>query len=128
MCLIKAIHRTGTYQFQVGANADQTVDLTIDNYSTAGAGAAHLRLHQRQRAVDPVQQRLRKLARLTFAGTFAEGDKIAVSVGDKSVVHTVTAAKAGSTAATDQQLIAQAIKTALGTITGGGTVTGTAAA
>ena len=44
---------TGTYQFQVGANSDQTVDLTIDNYSTAGAGAAHLPLHQRQRALDP---------------------------------------------------------------------------
>ena len=33
---------TGTYQFQVGANSDQTVDLTIDNYSTAGAGSGTL--------------------------------------------------------------------------------------
>ena len=33
---------TGTYKFQVGANGDQTVDLTIDNYSTAGAGSGTL--------------------------------------------------------------------------------------
>ena len=33
---------TGTYQFQVGANSDQTVDLTVDNYSTAGAGSGTL--------------------------------------------------------------------------------------
>ena len=39
---------TGAYKFQVGANGAQTIDLTIDNYTTSGAGgtaAGHHRAH-----------------------------------------------------------------------------------
>ena len=111
---------TGTYKFQVGANSDQTVDLTIDNYTTSGKGGTTATVTSTAAgtafgAATPAAQ----VSKITLTGTPLEGDKIAVSVGDKSIVHTVTAANvAGSTAATDLGNIATAIKTALGTIEG----------
>jgi len=119
---------TGTYQFQVGANSNQTIDLTIDNYSTAGAGSGTLTITSTASGSAYNATAAAQVSKITFGGTFAEGDKIAVAVGDKSVVHTVTAANlTGSTDALDRAAVAQAVKTALGTISGV-TPTGTAAA
>jgi len=121
---------TGTYQFQVGANSDQTVDLTVDNYSTAGAGSGTLTITSTTAGSGPSATAAGQVSKLTLSGTFVEGEKYAVSVGNQSVVHTVTAAQAG-TSSTEHALIAQAISTALGTITnsgGGVAVSGTAAA
>ena len=116
---------TGKYQFQVGANSDQTVDLTIDNYSTVGAGDGVLTIATSSDAGGPGNTG-GQVSTLVVSGTFVEGEKYAVTVGDKSIVHTVTAAQAGSTAAY-HKLITQAVKDALGTITnsGGGVGVGT---
>ena len=122
---------TGTYQFQVGANSNQTVDLTVDNYSTAGAGDGDIDIALTTSGTGPeASSAAGQESTLTVSGTFVEGEKYAVSVGNQSVVHTVTAAQAG-TSSTEHALIAQAISTALGTITNSGgnvAVSGTAAA
>jgi flagellin len=111
---------TGTYQFQVGANSDQTIDLTVDNYSTAGAGSGTLTIATTTAGTGPnASSAAGQVSTLALTGTFVEGEKYAVSVGNKSVVHTVTAAQAGTTAA-HHALITQAVITALGTITNSG--------
>jgi flagellin len=110
---------TGTYQFQVGANSDQTIDLTVDNYSTAGAGSGTLTITSTTAGSGPNATAAGQVSKLALSGTFVEGEKYAVSVGNKSVVHTVTAAQAGTTAA-HHALITQAVITALGTITNSG--------
>jgi flagellin len=119
---------TGTYKFQVGANGDQTVNLTIDNYTTSGAGSTTATITSTAAGSSFGLAAAKQSSTLTLTGTPAEGDKVAVSVGDKSIVYTVTAANvAGSTAATDLGNIATSINTALGTISGvGTTVTATA--
>jgi len=120
---------TGTYKFQVGANSDQTVELTIDNYTTAGKGNTTAAITSTQSGSSFGNTAAAQVSTLTLTGTAsAEGDKIAVSVGDKSIVYTVTAVDlAGSTTATDLGNIATSINTALGTISGiGTTVTATA--
>jgi len=119
---------TGTYKFQVGANGDQTVDLTIDNYTTSGAGGTTATVTSTASGSSFGMTAAAQVSKLTLTGTPLEGDKIAVSVADKSIVYTVTAANvAGSTAATDLGNIATSINTALGTISGvGTTVTATA--
>ena len=103
----------------MGANGSQTVDLTIDNYTTAGAGSGTLTITSTAAGSAFKATAAAQVSKITFGGTFAEGDKVAVSVGNKSVVYTVTAANlTGSTAALDQAAVAQAVKTALGTISG----------
>jgi len=84
---------TGALKFQVGANAGQTIELTLGNYQTNsasqgttavvattanGTGPGH---------ATPAAQ----VSTITIAGTPALGDVISVSVGDKSFVHKVTA-------------------------------------
>ena len=76
----------------MGANSDQTVDLTIDNYTTAGAGSGNTYGYINGIGHAQWHTAAAQVSTLTLSGTFAEGDKIAVSVGDKSIVHTVTAA------------------------------------
>ena len=71
---------TGTYQFQVGANSDQTVDLTIDNYTTAGAGR-HTDDYINGIGHWTRQTAAAQVSTINISGTFVEGDKIAVSVG-----------------------------------------------
>jgi len=108
---------TGALKFQVGANAGQTIELTLGNYQTNsasqgttavvattanGTGPGH---------ATPAAQ----VSTITIAGTPALGDVISVSVGDKSFVHKVTAG-----AATVQTVaeIATAIQTGLGGASG----------
>ena len=74
---------TGHYSFQVGANGDQTVDLTIDNYTTSGAGNGTL-LRYINGSGPHRHDAAAQVSTLTLTGTPVEGDKIAVSVGDKS--------------------------------------------
>jgi len=110
---------TGTYQFQVGANSDQTVDLTVDNYSTAGAGSGTLTITSTTAGSGPSATAAGQVSKLALSGTFVEGEKYAVSVGNQSVVHTITAAQAGNSS-TEHDSIASDIKDALGTITNSG--------
>ena len=76
---------TGAYSFQVGANASQTIDLQIGAYTTTGASTATTATTAYTQP--PLQQQ--QVSTVTIAGTPALGDTIAVTVGDKSYVHTV---------------------------------------
>ena len=122
---------TGTYKFQVGANSDQTVDLTIGSYTTTGAGSGNTSaaVTTTTSASGNGITAAAQVSLITLAGTPLEGDTIAVTVGDKSYVHTVTATNvAGADAAADLALIATAIVAGLGSIKGeGGVVVGGAA-
>ena len=108
---------TGLLKFQVGANAGQTIELTLGNYQTNsasqgttavvattanGTGPGH---------ATPAAQ----VSTITIAGTPALGDVISVSVGDKSFVHKVTAGAATVQTVTE---IALAIQTGLGGASG----------
>jgi flagellin len=105
---------TGAYSFQVGANADQTVDLTIGNYSTAstsqGTSAA---VTTTTAASGPsAASNVAQVSTLTITqgSGFALGDAVSVTVGNASYVHTVVA---GATTIQDVTEIAAAIKTGL---------------
>lgn len=116
---------TGTYSFQVGANSDQTIDLTIGNYSTQsstqGTTAA---VNTTTAASGPGATGAAQVSTLTIAGTPALGDIIAVTVGDSSYVHEVVAGAAATQTVTE---IAAAILAGL-QADGMSTATGSAAA
>lgn len=81
----------GLYKFQVGANANQTIDLTIGNYTTnsvsQGTTAA---VATTANATGPGHATpAAQVSTLTIAGTPAIGDAITVTVGDKSYTHKV---------------------------------------
>ena len=116
---------TGTYKFQVGANSDQTIDLTIGSYTTTGAGSGNTSaaVTTTTSASGNGITAAAQVSLITLSGTPLEGDTIAVTVGDKSYVHTVTATNvAGANAAADLALIATAIVAGLGSIKGEGGV------
>jgi flagellin len=102
---------TGTFKFQVGANAAQTIDLTIGNYKT-GSGTGTVAVAQTA-GVGVVN--VAQVNTLTIAGTYAAGDVISVNVGDKSIQYTVTAANvAGANDTANAKLIGAALFAALG--------------
>jgi flagellin len=108
---------SGTFKFQVGANSNQTIDLTIGNYTTnstsQGTTAA---VATTANATGPGHATpAAQVTTLTIAGTPAIGDVITATVGDKSFSHTVTAGAAAVQTVTE---IAAAINTGLGTISG----------
>jgi flagellin len=117
---------TGVYKFQVGANAAQTIDLTIGNYQTTSAtqGTTATVATTTSASGPNHATAAAQVSTLTIAGTPALGDVISVSVGDKSYVHTVTAGAATVQTATE---IAAAILTGLGGASGVSGVTGAAA-
>ena len=122
----------GVYKFQVGANAAQTINLTIGNYqagsSTQGGTVA---VTTTTAASGPGATGAAQVSTLTIAGTHVLGDVFTATVGDKSFVHTVTSL--GANAAADIAAVATALEAGLGTITGvnkaraGGVLTFTAA-
>jgi len=120
---------SGLFKFQVGANANQTINLTIGNYQTnsSSQGTTAVVATTASASGPNHATSTAQVSTLTIAGTPALGDVITVSVGDKSFTHTVTAGAATVQTATE---IAAAIQTGLGTITGdgGSTVTAVAAA
>ena len=123
---------TGTYKFQVGANSDQTVDLTIGSYTTTGAGSGNTSatVATSTSGSGPSASAVAQVSTVTIGGTSVLGDTIAVTVGDKSYVHTVTSANLeGANAAADNHNIAVAISasTGLGTVTGVTTTSTTSA-
>jgi flagellin len=114
----------GMYKFQVGANAAQTIDLTIGNYQTNSldqeiTAAVNTTTEASGPGVSPA---VAQISTLTLGQTAADGnvaglgDIISVSVGDKSYVHTVTAGAA--TAAQTLDEIGIAIAAGLGDVTG----------
>ena len=107
----------GVYKFQVGANAAQTINLTIGNYqagsSTQGGTVA---VTTTTAASGPGATGAAQVSTLTIAGTHVLGDVFTATVGDKSFVHTVTSL--GANAAADIAAVATALEAGLGTITG----------
>ena len=104
---------TGAYSFQVGANNAQTIDLQIGAYTTKGALTATTATTTTPTAAGTAAAQISKV---TITGTPALGDAIAVTVGDKSYVHTVGVGTAPAVETVAQ--IATKIKEELGTITG----------
>jgi flagellin len=105
---------TGAYSFQVGANADQTVDLTIGNYSTASTsqGTSAAVVTTTAASGPSAASAVAQVSTLTITqgSGFALGDAVSVTVGNASYVHTVVA---GATTIQDVTEIAAAIKTGL---------------
>jgi flagellin len=110
----------GIHKFQVGANANQTIDLTIGNYQTtsstqggtstvatptSGTGPGH---------ATPAAQ----VSTFTVGGTVEVGDSFSLTVGDKSFTHTVTAVAA--TAELTRDAVFDAMIAGIGTVTGVG--------
>lgn len=106
----------GLYKFQVGANANQTIDLTIGNYTTNSVSQGTTAVATTTTpASGPGANAVAQVSTMTIAGTPALGDNITVTVGDKSFTHKVVAGAATVQTVTE---IAAAINTGLGTITG----------
>lgn len=107
----------GVYKFQVGANAAQTINLTIGNYqagsSTQGGTVA---VDTTTAASGPGASGAAQVSTLDVAGTIRVGDVFTATVGDKSFVHTVTSLGADNNASRDA--VAAALRTGLGTVTG----------
>ena len=102
---------TGAYSFQVGANANQTVDLTIGNYSTqSSTQATTATVVTTTAGTGPGQSAAAQVSTLALTGTPALGDVISVTVGEHSFVHEVVAGAATTQTVTE---IAVAIKAGL---------------
>ena len=114
----------GLYKFQVGANANQTIDLTIGNYTTnsVSQGTTAATATTTSASGPGHATAAAQVSTLTIAGTPAIGDAITVTVGDKSFTHKVVPGAGAVQTVTE---IAAAINTGLGSVTG---VTTTAAA
>ena len=107
---------TGTFKFQVGANAAQTIDITIGNYTSASTSQGTTAVATTTTANSgPGATAAAQVSTVTIAGTPALGDIISVTAGDRSYTHTVTAGAAAVQTVTE---IAAAINTGLGTISG----------
>ena len=107
---------TGTFKFQVGANAAQTIDISIGNYTSAQTNQGTTALATTTTANSgPGATAVAQVSTVTIGGTPALGDIISVTAGDKSFTHTVVA---GSGAVQTVTEIAAAINTGLGTISG----------
>ena len=107
----------GVYKFQVGANAAQTINLTIGNYqagSSTQGGAVNV--NTTTAASGPGATGAKQVSVLTISGTVKVGDVFTATVGDKSFVHTVASLEADNGKTLDA--VAAALKTGLGTITG----------
>ena len=107
----------GLYKFQVGANANQTIDLTIGNYTTNSVSQGTTAVvATTANATGPGHATpAAQVSTLTIAGTPALGDAITVTVGDKSYTHKVIPGAGKVQTATE---IAVDIEAGLGTIAG----------
>lgn len=116
----------GIHKFQVGANANQTIDLTIGNYQTTSltqggtATVATTVSGTGQSAPTAAAQ----VSTYTVAGTIAVGDVFNLTVGDKSFTHTVTALAASNN--TTKDAVFDAMVAGIGTVAGVGSSTTTA--
>ena len=111
----------GVYKFQVGANAAQTINLTIGNYQAGSSTQGGTVAVTTTTAASGPGATAAQVSTLAVAGTIALGDVFTATVGDKSFVHTVTSLGANNDASLTA--IATALKAGLGTITGVGAST-----
>ena len=110
----------GIHKFQVGANANQTIDLTIGNYQTnsssqtAVATVATTTSGSGQGHATPAAQ----VSTFKIENDVAVGDVFNLTVGDKSFTHTVTALAA--TAELTRDAVFDAMIAGIGTVAGVG--------
>ena len=103
----------GVYKFQVGANAAQTINLTIGNYQAGSSTQGGTVAVTTTTAASGPGATAAQVSTLAVAGTVVLGDVFTATVGDKSFVHTVTSAGDANVTA-----VATALSAGLGTITG----------
>jgi flagellin len=114
----------GIHKFQVGANANQTIDLTIGNYQTnsssqtAVATVATTTSGSGQGATAAAQ-----VSTFKIENAVAVGDSFTLTVGDKSFTHTVTAVAA--TAELTRDAVFNAMIAGIGTVAGVGSAEST---
>jgi len=106
----------GVYKFQVGANAAQTINLTIGNYQAGSSVQGGTVTVATGTAAAGPGGTGAQVSTLAIAGTIVVGDVFTATVGDKSFVHTVTSLGANNAASLDA--VATALRTGLGTVTG----------
>ena len=106
----------GIHKFQVGANANQTIDLTIGNYQTTSSTQGGNSTVNSTAASGPGATPAAQTSTFTIGGTIAVGDVFNLTVGDKSFTHTVTSLS--GTAATDVDNVFDAMIAGIGTVTG----------
>ena len=114
----------GIHKFQVGANANQTIDLTIGNYQTnsssqtAVATVATTTSGSGQGATAAAQ-----VSTFKIENAVAVGDVFNLTVGDKSFTHTVTALAASEVLTRDA--VFNAMIAGIGTVAGVGSAEST---
>jgi flagellin len=79
---------TGTYSFQVGANATQNISITIGNYRTTGTANGTVQVATTTGGGASAAQ----VSTIVLGGVYAVGDVISAQIGDKSYNYTVTEA------------------------------------
>ena len=102
----------GTFNFQVGANADQNISLTIGNYRTTGSTNGTVAVATTTGGGASAAQ----VSTIIIGGTYAAGDVISANYGDRSINYTVIAGDIdGSGANTDatRALIAAKVAAAI---------------
>jgi len=104
---------SGNFVFQVGANADQTIERVLGDFRTQGSIAGTAAVETTKGAGTNDAQE----SKITIGGTFKEGDVISVNVGEKSIQYAVKATDIDP-AADATKKIAESLVTALGTISG----------
>ena len=113
----------GIHKFQVGANANQTIDLTIGNYQATSytqGGTATVATTASGSGQSPLTA-VAQVSTFTVTGTIAVGDVFNLTVGDKSFTHTVTALGASNNASRDA--VFDAMIAGIGTVGGVGSST-----
>ena len=110
---------SGELSFQVGANASQTITLTLDDFQTTSSSqSTTLTADTSTAASGPSATGAAQVSTIVVGGTVTEGDVLTVAVGGASVSYTVTAADVATGATTAADTVATALSTALGTISG----------
>jgi len=101
----------GVFNFQVGANADQNISLTIGNYRTTGSTAGTATVATTTGGGASAAQ----VSTITVAGNWVAGDVISANYGDRSINYTVTSTDvaAGTNNAATYALIATGLASAI---------------
>jgi len=105
---------TGSFNFQVGASAGQTVNQTIGSMSFAtGGGSTATNV-----ATTAAGAAAKQVDTITIGGTPAAGDVLTFTMNKAQFQYTVKSTDISGVAATDQATIAAAVATAMGQANG----------
>jgi flagellin len=105
---------TGSFNFQVGAAAGQTVNQTIGNMGFATGGGST----GTNAATTAAAAAVKQVDTITIGGTPAAGDVLTFTMNKAQFQYTVQASDISGTAATDQATIAGKVATAMGVANG----------